>query len=148
MNGQISFKLEKNEIIRGYKSFETILNDSKQFRTNLLTGFLKANKISLLTRTSPQNDIKVGFIISKKKFRKSYKRNKLRRLLKESFRLNKHIYSEEVKSYSTRLLIGLNTSPELMAVKEEIILNFNKLSVEMEKLLRQVTNYLNNKRDN
>jgi ribonuclease P protein component len=142
MVGQISFRLEKSEIIRGYRSFELILNDSKIFRTNLLTGFLKANKISLLTKRSPHRNVKVGFIISKKKFRKAFKRNKIRRLLKEAYRLNRRYYLEEIRNYSIQLIIGLNSSPEIMAVKEEVLFSFEKINIEMEKLLIKINEFL------
>ena len=142
MVGPTSFKLEKSEIIRGYKSFEAIFNDSKQFKTNLLTGYLKANKISLLTRKSPQNSIKVGFIVSKKKFRKASRRNRIRRLMRESYRLNKHYYLEIIKNYSIQLIIGLNSGPEIMAVKDEVLFDFRKINIEMEKLLTKINSFL------
>ena len=96
------YRFRKSEIIRGYDSYNNVLQNSKQFKTELLKGFLNIEKTdtslsSLYTKEvskSPQNEskIKVGFIISKRKIHKSSQRNRLKRLLKESYRLNRFFF--------------------------------------------------------
>lgn len=89
------FKLSKNEILRGYNSFQKVLQNSKTVSTRYLKAFV--NKQNTDTKTtvfskSPlfTENVKVGFIIAKKKFKKAVKRNRIRRLLKEAYRLSKH----------------------------------------------------------
>lgn len=86
------FRLSKSEILRGHKVYERILKSSKIFSTDILKAFLEipGNK-EQIDSGSPHftPDVKVGFVVAKKKIRKSYLRNRIRRLLRESYRLNK-----------------------------------------------------------
>jgi len=80
--------LRKDEIIRGYESFKKIFIKSKVIETRYLKCYLQFDdKI-----TSPQL-IKVGFTVSKKKAKKAYKRNRIKRLMKEAYRHEKHLLS-------------------------------------------------------
>ena len=69
MNKLISSGLRKSKILRGYESFDRIFRNSRQFKTKLLTGYLRTEKIELTKNDSPltKSNFKVGFIISKKK---------------------------------------------------------------------------------
>jgi len=78
--------LRKDEIIRGYESFKKIFIRSKVIETRYLKCYLQFNdKI-----TSPQSN-KVGFTVSKKKVKKAFIRNRVKRLMKEAYRNEKHI---------------------------------------------------------
>ena len=80
----MNYKLRKNEILREYKLINLIKNSKNIFKTNLLSiKYLYVNKID-------NSNIKCLFYIPKKLFKKAVDRNKLRRRIKESFRLNKH----------------------------------------------------------
>jgi ribonuclease P protein component len=94
-----NFRLRKSEIIRGYNAYINIITNSSKFNTELLKGYLKANYSETSLKSintkdyskSPlkKQNLKVGFIISKKRIHKSNQRNRIKRLLKESYRLNK-----------------------------------------------------------
>lgn len=100
------FTLRKSEILRGYNSFYYILQNSKTVSTEYLKAFVNIqitdtsikefNKSPLFTE-----NVKVGFIIAKKKIKKSVKRNRIKRLFKEAYRLNKN----ETGLYSLKLNI-------------------------------------------
>ena len=96
------YKLSKSKIIRGYDAYKKILQNSKYFKTDLLKGYLKVGKTdlnvgSVNTNVSSKRPLtkpntKVGFIVSKRKVHKAYQRNRLKRLLKESYRLNRFFF--------------------------------------------------------
>jgi hypothetical protein len=56
-----SFTLNKNEILRGFKVFESILSESKRIDSNLFSAYFQKIDNNL----NPV--LKAGFIISKKK---------------------------------------------------------------------------------
>ncbi len=91
------FKLSKSEIIRGYDSYIKVLQDSTLLTTDYLKAFVNKQNEEFRSfdfKNSPllTTNVKVGFIIAKKKIKKSFRRNRLKRLLKESYRLNKYQY--------------------------------------------------------
>ncbi|MBS1519221.1 MAG: ribonuclease P protein component [Bacteroidetes bacterium] len=87
-------KFHKDNIIRGFRIFSEILNDSKTVQTKYLKAYFRIKEKEDLHNgkfLSPlvTDNVKVGFIIAKRNIRKSTFRNRIRRLLKESCRLNK-----------------------------------------------------------
>jgi len=78
--------LGKDEIIRGYESFKRIFIKSKVIETRYLKCYLQFDDKII----SPQL-IKVGFTVSKKKVKKAYVRNRIKRLMKEAYRMEKHL---------------------------------------------------------
>lgn len=85
-------RLSKDEILRGYGVFQKVLRESRSVSANFLRvhavypGSGKESKNSSPPLT-PR--VRVGFLVTKKKIRKSFLRNRIRRLLKETYRKNK-----------------------------------------------------------
>jgi len=77
--------LGKDEIIRGYDSFKKIFARSKVIENGYLKCYLQFDNDLL----SPQS-LKVGFTVSKRKARKAFVRNRIKRLIKEAYRNEKH----------------------------------------------------------
>lgn len=75
--------LRKNEILRGHQSFSTVLSKGNTLQSGVLRCFF-------LLGDGDQKDLKVGFAVSRS-VRGSALRNRLRRLMKEAYRLNKTI---------------------------------------------------------
>jgi ribonuclease P protein component len=105
------FRLRKDEIIRGYDSYFRILKNSNTVTTDFLKAFVnkQSSEIKSIDFTkSPlfTQNVKVGFIIAKKKIKKSFFRNRIRRLLKESYRLNRN--KSGIKSFSLNILFSLS----------------------------------------
>jgi ribonuclease P protein component len=97
--------LRKDEIIRGYESFKRIFIKSKVIETRYLKSYLQFDdKI-----TSPQL-IKVGFTVSKKKVKKAFVRNRIKRLIKEAYRNEKHILNDLKSRYSFSFIVTINDS--------------------------------------
>jgi len=138
--------LKKDEIIRGYNSFKNILTDSKI----ISNGFLKLNiQIKKEIRGSIENkiykdplaNVKVGFVVSKRIVRKASLRNRLKRLTREAYRLNKYLlivikdykvfllfsYSEYYKdSYINLKIDDVNENMRLLLVKATDFINKSK----------------------
>jgi len=142
MTEKTSFKISKKEIVRGYKSFENILTHSKLFKTELLTGHLRTNKLSLKNSPLKMNTVKVGFIISKKKIRKSNNRIKIKRLIKEAYRLNRHNYLDGYNNVDVQLLIGINQNSNYVSPEFSKSLNYELVKKETENLLSAIRDYL------
>ncbi len=87
------FRLRKDEIIRGHDSYFKIIKDSNTVSAEFLKAFVnKPDSDSVDFTKSPlfTHNVKVGFIIAKKKISKANFRNRIKRLLKESYRLNRN----------------------------------------------------------
>ena len=109
--GKYEFRLRKNEILRGFDAYSGVLSNSKVLRSEFLKAYIfKDNKAADLNRFSESPlfrfPVKVGFIIAKKKISKAVFRNRLKRLLKESYRLRKNTLKHDGKE--VKLIFTLN----------------------------------------
>ncbi len=141
------FTLSKSEILRGYNSFYYVLQNSKTISTEYLKAFVNKqvtdtavtefNKRPLFT-----GNVKVGFIIAKKKIKKSVKRNRIKRLFKESYRLTKTqtglfglklniIFTLNDKGY---MLFQNNKKIKTEFLKNEMILLSSKINLKYSSL--------------
>ncbi len=93
---QDKLTLGKYEIIRGHNAYQRVLQNSASFSVNYFKAFvsIQFRKSSDDIEVSPllKSIVKVGFIIAKKKIRKATLRNRARRIIKESYRLNKNLF--------------------------------------------------------
>ncbi|MGX7593351.1 ribonuclease P protein component [Candidatus Karelsulcia muelleri] len=79
--------INKNQIVK------KIFSNGKQIATNLL------KVVYLETRSHNIFKIKVAFFVSKKQIRKSFQRNKIKRLMRRSYQLNKNKIPFKKKIY-------------------------------------------------
>ncbi|UOQ27751.1 Ribonuclease P protein component [Candidatus Karelsulcia muelleri] len=91
-------KLKKKEIINKKKIVNTIFRNGKKIENNLLkVAYLETSTSKYnSTSTSKYNStstfkVKIAFFVSKKKIIKSYQRNRIKRLMRRSYQLNKKI---------------------------------------------------------
>jgi ribonuclease P protein component len=138
--------LKKSEIVRGYNSFKNILVDSKIITNSFLRVNIQYKKENTENKEiqilkDPLTNVEVGFVVSKRIVRKASLRNRLKRLLREAYRVNKHILVG-VKEYETSLLFGYNE-----AYKDEFkILDIEVVKVNMRMLLEKAVDFLNKRK--
>lgn len=97
----VSFAFQKKEKLKNKKLFEQLFTEGKS-----ITAF----PIKLLyTKADFDGDIriKVGVVAPKKKFRSAVKRNKVKRLLREGYRLNKHLVFNNIEGNFAFLFLYL-----------------------------------------
>lgn len=139
------FGLSKKEILRGHDAFLFVLRNSVVFSTDYLKLFV--NKVNVTEpvglNQSPllTNSLKVGFIIARKKIRKAVLRNRIRRLLKESFRLNKHLFCS-LKDAVIIFSLSEKGYQCFLSLPSQNIFNFNN---EMIQAAEKINKYFSDK---
>lgn len=138
-----NFKLSKEEILRGYNIYQNVIQNSVLVSSDFLKAFVNSGEKKVLTdiiQSPPVTvKVKVGFIIAKKKIKQAYQRNRLKRLLRESYRLNKHFFSAipaDLKIIFSLSEQGYDYFRENPKMKLEII-NHNMIKLQ-KKILKQV----------
>ncbi len=97
-------------------------------------------KVLYLTRTLPvsasrmpqQASVKVGIAVSKKNHRRAVKRNRIKRLIRESYRLNKNLIATLYQEQNIQLIIMF-----IYVSKEE--LPFGEIDRKLQKSLLRLT---------
>lgn len=142
-------RLRKCEIIRGHNSYLKIIKSSNLVSTNFLKAFVnqEGKEKTQLVLTSEINafsesplftyNVKVGFVVAKKKIRKAVTRNRIRRLLKESYRLNKNLFS--APAYKLNILFTI-TESGFKLFEEVPETKFEVIDSEMKLLATKIIN--------
>jgi ribonuclease P protein component len=135
------YSLRKDEIIQGHDSYLRILQNSISISTDFLKVFIEKKSLDS-DSMSPlfTGKVKVGFIIAKKKIRKAVLRNRIRRLLKESYRLNKNFFI--TLPFNLNIIFSLSEKGYMHFMnnpKTKLIF----ISEEMKKLQSNIKNYFN-----
>ena len=92
-------KLPKELIIRGHEAFSKIFESSGKTNCGFLRAYVRTYISDIKSNfNSPSISIKAGFVVTKKRIRSAVRRNRVKRLLREAFRLEKvNIPSDAVK---------------------------------------------------
>lgn len=107
----MKFTFQKKERLKSQKLIESLFNEGQS---------VMAYPLRLVYKKASFDDdvlIKTGISVSKRQFKKAVDRNRIKRLLRETYRLNKHLYFNNITtSYAFMILyIGKEHSelPEL-----------------------------------
>jgi ribonuclease P protein component len=122
------FTLGKNERLKSRKQIEQLFGEGKNFP---LSPFRIYYRFVPLVAKSPSN-LQFGAGVSGKNFRRAVDRNRIKRLTREAYRLQKNQLHQVLKQKDLRLnVFFIYTSkelPEFSIVKEKVTVILNKLT--------------------
>ena len=128
------FAVSKKEIISAKIEFDQVFNSGKTIYSN--SRKLKA--IFYINKNSGSEGFKVAFAVHTKAGSAVW-RNRVKRLLRESFRLNKGVISESLRNVFLLVVFSLNTINQrnhlkikLSDIMSDVIELMNKIRVETE----------------
>lgn len=84
-----SYRLPKQSILRHKRAFEYLFEHGSSFRV----GVLKFFYVFAIPEEYVQAPISVGFTAPKRSFKRAVQRNRLKRRMREAYRLQQHILS-------------------------------------------------------
>ena len=127
----ISFGLRKNEKLKSAKAIEGLFTDGR---------FISFGHLILKYKIRPavaSVPFKMGVTVSRKKFKKSVDRNFVKRILRETYRMNKprflQLVSEQFPGADFMFIYNTNTKPEYGKTLEEMEGILKKLSAKVRK---------------
>ncbi len=116
------FTLPKSHILRGRRNFQRLFANSKFINTPTIT-------LRFALFPSTNEDLKTGFI-SPKKIGNAVQRNRCKRLMREAYRLNKHILTELILVSDNTMhtvFIARHSDLDYHAVEKDMVTLLNDL---------------------
>ena len=118
--------LKKEEILRGYKVFSNIITTGKNIRSGSLSFYYVVKPLE-------SSFVEIGFAVSKK-IKGSVKRNRIKRLLKEYYRLNKEqLYLVLAKNSSSVRCVVIFTPHQIDKAER---LKFADIQIDFDHILK------------
>lgn len=121
----MNFKYPKKEKLKSKKLIEKLFVEGKSISKYPIKLFY------LPISTEEDIKIKAGVSVSKRNFKTSPKRNQVKRLLREAYRLNKHLVAENINSQFAFLFLYLSKD------KPEFHLLENKMQHLLNEFVKQ-----------
>lgn len=124
---EYNYKLPKKLIIRKKNDFNTLFKKGKTI--NVFPFYVK-----YLIENYVTNELKVGFTIRKRDFKKANKRNYLKRITKEIYRKNKYLIENKLNNNKILILIIYNTDKRLSfnEIENNLITILNLVSLKLK----------------
>ncbi len=120
------FTLGRNERLKSRKAIEQLFREGLRFS---LTGFSVHYILTVSTPKSGNSSLQCGVGVSTRNFKKAVDRNRIKRLIREAYRLQKNDLQETLEEKKRRLdLFLVYTAKELpdyklVSAKVNVILN-------------------------
>jgi ribonuclease P protein component len=127
------FTLAKNERLKSRKQIEQLFSEGKKFAVSPF-------RIFYLFNTQPETDniqspLCFGVGVSAKNFKKAVDRNRIKRLMREAWRLQKKELKEKLKSSNRQLnIFFIYTGKEL----PDYNIVFNKTGTVIKKIIAEI----------
>ena len=125
-----NFTFPKHEKLKSRKSIEYLFQNGKT---------LKAFPLQLIFAEVQQNDtpFQIAFSVPKRKIKLAVNRNKIKRLMRESYRLNKHLLfeitaDENTKKYVMMMVYLSKDFADFKTIHHLTVKLFKKLSAEIK----------------
>ena len=131
------FTLGKNERLKSRKSIEQLFSEGKNFAVNPLRVYYLFLPLTthLPTAIGTPFTLQFGVGVSAKKFKKAVDRNRIKRITREVYRLQKTALQNKLREKKIRLnIFFIYTSKELTCYKEV----YDKMSLILNKLDKTV----------
>lgn len=119
----MAFTYPTNEKLKSRKAIDALFSSGKSVAKYPL------RLVYVEQEFDDDTKIKIGVSVSKKYFKKAHDRNYFKRLLRESYRLNKHLLDGE-KSYAMMLLYQSKDRLDFTEVQSKTIQLFEKFKAE------------------
>ena len=128
------FSLSRNERLKSRKQIEQLFKEGKKislFPLNIYYQFTQ------LTTQDSRLRTRLGVGVSAKNFKKAVDRNRIKRLIRESYRLQKPIFSNTIKANNQQLNVFIvyagNELPDYKLIYDKVAIALRKISVAIEK---------------
>lgn len=121
-----NFKYPQNEKLKKKDEITFLFEKGKWKNSGNLRIILLKNHPDVLTE-----NVKLGVSVSKRYFKKAVHRNRIKRLLRECYRLNKDLFKESFGEKTTAMLFWV--SPELPKKFQDVEEQFIKLCQSQKK---------------
>lgn len=129
------FTLGKNERLKSRKQIEQLFSEGKKFSvTPFRIIYLMQPLLTTHHSSSDSNRgiIQFGVAVSTKNFKRAVDRNRVKRLTREAWRLQKNELAEELKTVGKQLNVffvyNSKELPDFNTVKEKVAVALKKLS--------------------
>ena len=127
------FGLSADERIKSRKDFEELFSKG----ITLFSSTKKIKAVYIIDQNSDEPGIKVSIAVSHKSG-KAIWRNRIKRLLKESYRLNKHILFKKVEDFS--LFIRIIFSPYSINMRKNKNIYLNDIMPDVIDIMSRIRN--------
>jgi ribonuclease P protein component len=119
------FTLGKNERLKSRKSIEQLFSEGKKITV------APFKILYILTRSSQHSSLLFGTGVSAKNFKKAVDRNRVKRLMREAYRLQKKNLQEKIKAGNIHLNVFFIYTGKELPEYDEI---FKKMGLALNKL--------------
>jgi ribonuclease P protein component len=124
---QVRYTLNKDDRLKSRKAIEYLFKEGKSFSIFPLRVLYTINAAS----EKPTNNLRAGFSVSTRNFKKAVDRNRIKRLLREAYRLQKHLLSGQVETTGKTLILFFiytgNELPEYKTIAEKVQASIKRL---------------------
>ena len=128
------FTLGKNERLKSRKQIEQLFDEGKSFVLNPFRVYYLVN--SQLSMGNKQSSLQFGAGVSAKIFKRAVDRNRIKRLTREAWRLQKNELNEKVKETRKQLNVFFiytgKELPDFKIVKDKVAVALKKLSDKID----------------
>src|SRR3954453_10349517 len=129
-----TFTYNRKEKLKSRKQLEALFSKGRTFLCFPVKVFY------MLPELPSDNIIKTGVGASSRQYKKAVQRNRIKRLLREAYRLNKQPLHQFLQGYNRQLVVFLLYVDKQMPKKDSIQ---TKMPVILEKLMSEVSRQFN-----